>query len=230
MIALGTSDMAKAYVGSTEVSKMYLGSDLVYENAPSLPYDAEIQYLESDGYSYLDTEIPATNDIIFILDLFFPAYSGSDVGKWVFGARVSTTSKQLCLSVYPGRANHQANWGYSGKQNVFYKDFNNGRFVLSNTTSKHKLDVDGVTVSTSTSTASFSTHDMYIFAMNNNGSLSSVYEGLRLNSAKMYSGSDIIRDMKPVRVGQVGYMYDKISKRLFGNAADSGAFVLGNDV
>ena len=57
MIKLGTNDMAKAYVGSTEVSKMYLGSDLVYQNTPPepLPYDAEIEYLESSETQYIDT-------------------------------------------------------------------------------------------------------------------------------------------------------------------------------
>ena len=35
--------------------------------------------------------------------------------------------------------------------------------------------------------------------------------------------------MIPVRVGQVGYMYDKVSRELFGNQG-SGNFTLGNDV
>ena len=35
--------------------------------------------------------------------------------------------------------------------------------------------------------------------------------------------------MIPVRVGQVGYMYDRVSKTLFGNAGTD-SFVLGPDV
>ncbi len=38
----------------------------------------------------------------------------------------------------------------------------------------------------------------------------------------------IVFDAIPVRVGQVGYMYDKVSGNLLGNAG-SGSFVLGND-
>lgn len=233
MIKLGTSDMAKAYIGSTEVSKMYLGSELVYENAPApLPYDAEVEYLQTDGSAYIDTEIAATSSISFIFDIFMPTWSGSDTGCWVFGARVSNSSKQICLSIYPGRANNQANWGYSGKQNTFYKNFKNDRFLFSNTTSRHKLEVDGTVVSTSTSTTTFtSNNNIYILTLNNNGSASSsIYSGSRLFSAKIYSGSDMVRDMIPVRVGQVGYMYDKVSDTLFGNAAATGAFVLGSDV
>lgn len=44
MIKLGTSDMAKAYVGSTEVSKVYLGSELVWENS-----DPYVEYLKTLG-------------------------------------------------------------------------------------------------------------------------------------------------------------------------------------
>lgn len=36
-------------------------------------------------------------------------------------------------------------------------------------------------------------------------------------------------DLISVRVGQVGYMYDKVSGQLFGNAG-TGTFVLGNKV
>ena len=35
-------------------------------------------------------------------------------------------------------------------------------------------------------------------------------------------------DLIPVRVGQVGYMYDKVSRQLFGNSG-TGNFILGND-
>ena len=35
--------------------------------------------------------------------------------------------------------------------------------------------------------------------------------------------------MIPVRKDGVGYMYDKISGQLFGNAAGTGAFVIGPD-
>ena len=47
MIAFGASDMMKAYVGSTEGSKAYLGDELVWGGeSPALPYDAEVEYLQ----------------------------------------------------------------------------------------------------------------------------------------------------------------------------------------
>ena len=53
---------------------------------------------------------------------------------------------------------------------------------------------------------------------------------VRLQSFKWrQSGTGWIYDMIPVRVGQKGYMYDKISGELFGNAG-TGDFILGPDV
>lgn len=50
MIAL-TDNMTAAYIGSDEVTKVYLGSDLVWEKN-ALPYDAELEWLTSDGNQY----------------------------------------------------------------------------------------------------------------------------------------------------------------------------------
>ena len=45
----------------------------------------------------------------------------------------------------------------------------------------------------------------------------------------IYNNDLIVNDFIPVRVGNVGYMYDKISGQLFGNAG-TGEFILGPDV
>ena len=45
----------------------------------------------------------------------------------------------------------------------------------------------------------------------------------------MWDGETLVRDYIPVRVGQVGYMYDKVSGQLFGNSG-TGNFILGNDI
>lgn len=53
---------------------------------------------------------------------------------------------------------------------------------------------------------------------------------VRLYSIKIYGiGNVKILDLIPVRVGTVGYMYDRVSGRLFGNQG-TGEFVLGSDI
>ena len=50
----------------------------------------------------------------------------------------------------------------------------------------------------------------------------------KLYYCKIWKGGSLVRDYIPVRVGQVGYMYDKVSGQLFGNSG-TGDFVLGPD-
>ena len=38
------------------------------------------------------------------------------------------------------------------------------------------------------------------------------------------------REFIPVRKGNVGYLFDKLSGKLYGNASSSGALLYGNDV
>lgn len=53
--------------------------------------------------------------------------------------------------------------------------------------------------------------------------------------AKLYSvkiinsNNEVLRDLIPVRRGDVGYLYDKVLGKLFGNAG-TGQFILGNDI
>ena len=56
---------------------------------------------------------------------------------------------------------------------------------------------------------------------------SSAFSG-RIAFAKISVSNNIVRDFIPVRVGQTGYMYDRVTKRLFGNKG-TGSFVRGPD-
>lgn len=51
----------------------------------------------------------------------------------------------------------------------------------------------------------------------------------RIFKFKWVKGDDTILDMIPVRVGSEGFMYDKVSGKLFGNSG-SGSFILGSDI
>ena len=51
---------------------------------------------------------------------------------------------------------------------------------------------------------------------------------MRIFSCKIYDDGTLVRDLIPVRVGDVGYMFDRISGQLFGNAG-TGAFIIGPD-
>lgn len=50
----------------------------------------------------------------------------------------------------------------------------------------------------------------------------------RIGATRIFRSTDNLRDLIPVRVGTVGYMYDRVSRRLFGNNG-TGAFIVGPD-
>lgn len=51
----------------------------------------------------------------------------------------------------------------------------------------------------------------------------------RIYSAYVKQDGVLVRDFVPVRVDNVGYMYDKVSGQLFGNVGGSD-FIIGNDI
>lgn len=52
---------------------------------------------------------------------------------------------------------------------------------------------------------------------------------MKIYSCKIWDNNILVRDYIPVRKGTVGYLYDRVSGKLFGNAG-TGDFVLGPDV
>jgi hypothetical protein len=52
--------------------------------------------------------------------------------------------------------------------------------------------------------------------------------GVRIHHFVISRNGATLRDVIPVRKGTTGYLYDKVSKQLFGNAG-TGAFTIGQD-
>ena len=51
---------------------------------------------------------------------------------------------------------------------------------------------------------------------------------MRIEAFSLYNNNTIVRDFHPVRRNGVGYLYDRVSGALFGNAG-TGAFEYGSD-
>ena len=69
-------EIAKIMKGDTEVLKVMQGNTEVW---PDLPYDSEVQYLQSDGTAYIDTGIKvSTQNVTIKARLKFSELSTSD--------------------------------------------------------------------------------------------------------------------------------------------------------
>lgn len=180
----------------------------------SLPYDAEIEYLEGTGTQYIDTLLKGNLNTVFYIKFKGTMVVGTD---GLFGSRGGTSDN---LSVFFGNKKTQR----FGSQSTTSFSFSVGT-EYEVTISKSGLTVGESSVSWN-QTASFQTRtNMYLFFA---GGSFNKFSG-KIYAAKIWSGEDLVADFIPVRVGQVGYMYDKVSKQMFGNAG-TGDFILGNDV
>lgn len=224
MINLGTSKIGHINIGETAVKSVRSGDRIVFG------YDAEIEYLQSSGTQWIELG-RKLNSSIDIIDIDFTLISQVSSTSGLFGARTAADNKNFSVIV--------------ASNNNIVLDMNNGdlsRYRLySGTTGYNKrctvfmhntfrqIYLNGKKVAeTNTTAQSFITdYNAELFRISD---LQNNIPSIRLHSFKWRQlGTGWIYDMIPVRVGQVGYLYDKISGELFGNAG-TGDFILGPDV
>lgn len=186
-------------------------------NYRELLYDAEIEYLQGDGYAYLS--------LMPIKEL------SPDVANWsidwmkrvsgihVFGG-MNTDSMQLVSNYNTFRFDWcKSNSSESVSINV------NTRYSLVQEDGYLKINnVSKECTKNITQTTKF-----FLFTKNPRES-NTQFKG-NIYGMKVWSRSTghILYDFIPVRKGNVGYLFDKVSLKLYGNVG-SGAFILGSDV
>lgn len=223
MIALGNTDASKVYLGSEEISKIYLGSTQIWGGSsptPVLPYDAEIEYLESDGSAYINTGIKGAGNLQIkarLVNFFTTTY----YGKWPFGARNGSNNKMFGFYINGNNGNAVFAYNSGATEYGVYSDYpsscdveiGNGVIKIGNSSYNYTA-------------ASFtSDYNLILFGLQNGATTLPFVS--KIGPVYISNGTKTL-DLIPVRVGQIGYMYDKVSGELFGNSG-TGSFVLGND-
>lgn len=184
-----------------------------------LPYDAEIEYLKSSGTQWINIEYrPQTASTIYIEGLFGVS-SNENTRQFLF-------SDGVVVQHYIEFANMQYG-GYAAyvshtiKKGVLYQ----ANALFTSTSVIYKIKIDDSEYSSSTSKyASSNWSTLRLFKLNNTYNSN----GAIIGRCKINVNDTLVRDFIPVRVGTTGYMYDKVSGQLFGNAG-TGAFILGPD-
>jgi hypothetical protein len=207
------------------------------EPTPVLPYDAEVEYLQSSGTQriFFDNYTANPNTEYYLTLKFDNKTSNwSSANKNIYSGVTTGGDTGCAFSVNFGGNTSQTttlfwwtNKTYQSGASVKSKDY--GSTILSNKNTIHytngNINYGGTNFAVTTKTttngqgltlfgstdASFSAYNMYVY------------------SFKIIENSIVIHDYIPVRKGAVGYMYDKISGKLFGNSG-SGSFTLGNDI
>ena len=210
-----------------------------------LPYDAEVEYIGKDlrtasnRGTYIDTGIIANGNIKILVDYSESTRTRHNI--WVYGARISTSSYRYGL-LFHGTLGDAS--GQNPSDKMLRRDYNKAntsitlnttdasasRFLFEST--KGTLKVNGTKYS-SVSTATYNTgYSIYLFALNTAGTMT--FDDINsdaefyIHKAQIYNDEQLVFDAIPVRKGNVGYLYDRVSGQLFGNAG-TGLFILGPD-
>ena len=211
--------MAQLIVNNQNKAYVVSGTALMYQ-----PYDCEIEYLLINGNSAINTQIyPTTLDLDIRCGSANGFRFGWDrqnvaAGTWIHMNQTSFTYKNwstrtLLSEITDTEAT--SIWRYD-MQSGLYKD---GTLIKSFTASLGNNDISSIPLYIGNS------FDVTANALDTVTSELNI----KLKWLQVYRSGTLILDLIPVRVGTIGYMYDKISGTLFGNVGTD-PFVLGSDV
>ena len=186
----------------------------------SMPYDAEIEFLEGTGTQWIDTGI-------------VPTINTEARVKWspvrtneggFFGARDNYTSGRFCCTTFNVGSRFtfamtQGNWLTQSVSLTL-------QAIYDCTAKNGACSVNGE-VYTTPALSTFNSEKSFLF-FKQDSNVQTYYAKMRLYAAHIIENGHKVIDLIPVRVGTTGYMYDKVSGKLFGNAGTE-QFILGPD-
>ena len=209
---------------------MILGARTAAWSGKALPYDAEVEWIESTGEQYIDTGIYAVNNIIVDGSVIPVDYTTINKSRIIIGTDYVGSGWAFVIRQPDGVKNNRLQVMFGGWWTSNPPDNNNSLDAGVVSTFRYDregmiFDVNGKIIHTS-SPSDFSQHKILIGKNRNQGFDQS--PSLKIVHIKIQMGDNHVRDFIPVRKDGVGYMYDRISGQLFGNSG-TGSFIIGPD-
>lgn len=216
----------------------------------NLPYDARVAYLESTATQRIDTGIATGSNvgIYFMFRLMERNDYGSGLlvggdwgGTYRWGVGIQKTRPTSYLFI---KTEESFNLIYTVTDSTGDSGDEDSMNDLKSTYASHVKDICSYNYKNDGKFQLYLGHDYKnlnysssVSLRGNGNKFITIFQnydesyGLhaRIFYCKITIGGEIVRDFIPVRVGQVGYMYDKISGQLFGNTG-TGDFILGHDI
>lgn len=235
---IGSDTIGSLFLGTEEFGKAYLGTELVY--GKELPYDAAIEYIGTTGTQYIDTGIiQSTRNFELTLVAQWTGNASSDFEAFFGYANISGGSVPR-FQLFKNNGKWAFGTNSTSASDISVDNNKHTFFVTGNaSTNVETMSVDGGTATNGTSSSEGlqgnTIHQYLGGRSNDDGTLG------RPSSARFYylnykkfadaAHTQLVQEWNliPVRVGQVGYMYDTISGQLLGDLG-SGNFILGNDL
>ena len=200
----------------------------ILADGAALPYDAEVEYLESANAQYINTGVILSGDFSFDVKTIAAPYA-----EWGYYPGLMGCSESGIGDSYfrPNNVTYMQ-WRAYGVNN---QDMRSNLLTTLHQYTMNVSDgyvsfyIDGTFIRRAAVTTKTYTVPVWLFSINKYPYAK--YSG-KIYGAKITRGGVDAWDGIPVRVGSgssaVGYMYDRVSGTLFGNAG-TGAFVIGPD-
>lgn len=185
-------------------------------------YDAQVEYLESDGTQWIDTGIScaaatfgfegdfSVNSLATTQGIFGCRMQDAQAGNHSYNAFVHNNGMR-CDTI------GSSSWNYSITADTPIHYVYTPTATTVNGTSQNNL------------TKVDCSYTFYLFDFHVPSGAYSTGCAQKVYGWKIYVGDTLVRDYVPVRKNGVGYLFDKVSETLFGNQG-SGNFTYGGDV
>lgn len=235
MLKFGVNNIGRAILGSTEIGKAYLGSNLVFSKGIA-PDIQKSKFIYSVDGAYINTGIIPDQSTRVVCDFhqIQPSYQN---WTFLFGSRTSFESNDFTFTAQRwssnaanGRATlRNTSFQFGGLDDIRRDkcrvDFNNNGVVTI-----YNLE-RGTTVASHDfgTVAEFSSPGpLYICVMNDNGSSwGDTY--FQLYEIWIYQSDELVMHLVPRDEGGIGFMYDTVSGQSFYSADENHPFLPSDD-
>lgn len=182
--------------------------------------------MENTGTQYIDTIYKHNQNTRFVSRVSIQQHR-----DWtaIFGSWGNTSPSQSVLGMETSDSTLGIALYYSNVSNVFNYSMSNLGSILQVDINKNSITVNGTTSSYSQSVFQSIYNDTLFGVTHYDGSVLRCVSIIRIYDFQIYENDVLVRDFIPVRRGNIGYMYDRVSGKLFGNKG-TGNFILGADV
>ena len=186
-------------------------------NRAPLPYDAEVEYLESTGTQWIDSLCKSTIMLEFSVKLDNSKMSKPTKTLGYFGTKGHWGNHFGTYRVGATIFYVRPNWRYIGTQLGMIEAY----------CGLDSITINGAICNKGPDSGNTYGGNIEIFRGKDGCSEIKMYS-MQIYDKGVSADGTLVRDYIPVRKGTVGYLYDRVSGQLFGNAG-TGAFVIGPD-
>lgn len=185
------------------------------------PYDAEVEYIENDGQCIIDSMVNSNSNLTIETKFYIPRITGTIYGHWLYGGRNlnNTIQMQGLLSPPADSTNYSQVRYYTSE----YCPRNYEGIVRTLQSRNIFMELEHNDIVTF-DTYSFSLNtSIWIFAFNGSTGThgyNNTHAGTRLYYWRVSNGSTVLQDLIPVRKGNRGMMYDRVTGQLFDRIDD----------